>query len=270
MPRTRILGRRSCRNVWRTSESGRELTTATAGIGGRGDGYRRQALAATPAAPEMASSRSPRDHPDGDLRARAVRFFSFGLSRHPDANARLPLAMAAGGHVDPVHLRHFYRRRRWQPGATIISISRRLPRRCTERRASSSRLMIRADGLRRRRLPHLFRLHQFSSRVRQLPIAVRTRRLRRFMRQFLCAGCWSRCSPSSKWSTDAATALIILSRRKSRSAGAPIGLSASDGRPLRDAHRSSSGRCRFAFCRSDISAYRSPFRCWLVFLSGRC
>src|SRR5258708_21097449 len=78
-------------------------------------GHRRQTGAAAAASPEMAVARQARTGADDDLRGAVLRLLALGNVRHPHAHHRPSLAVAAGSHVDAVHLCDFYRRRRRHP-----------------------------------------------------------------------------------------------------------------------------------------------------------
>src|ERR1700716_2717418 len=79
------------------------------------DDHRRQTGAAAAASPEMAVVRQARTDPDDPLRGPVFRLLSVGNGGYRHANHRPPLAVAAGSHVNTVHLRDFHRRRGCHP-----------------------------------------------------------------------------------------------------------------------------------------------------------
>ena len=89
--------------------------------------------------------------------------------RHPQH--RSSVAVAPGSHVDVLHLRDFHRRsRRHAPQRSPLSDG--AFRSDARHAAARDRDRHSPRGAGRRRLPGLFRLHQFSSRLRQLSHAL--------------------------------------------------------------------------------------------------
>src|SRR5580698_2405781 len=119
----------------------------------------------------MARVRRARTRSNDAVRDIVVRLLDDRNLRHRHAQHRSSLAVASGSHVDVLHLRDFHRRRcRHAPQRSPLSDGAFGSD--ARHAAAGDRDRHSRRGSRRRRLSGLFRLHQFSSWLRQLSHAV--------------------------------------------------------------------------------------------------
>src|SRR3569832_2179869 len=118
----------------------------------------------------MAGVGPARTGPDDAVRGVVLRLLALGDRRYRDADHRPSLAVVAGGHLDAVHLCDLRRRCRGDPAQRSSVPDRNLG---GDARCGALSLGDRASARRAwcRALPDLVRLHQFSSRLWQLPPA---------------------------------------------------------------------------------------------------
>src|SRR5215475_2935673 len=119
----------------------------------------------------MEAARLARGAADAAVRLHAVRLQPVGGVRHRHPRDRPALAVAAGGHLDLLHLRHLHRRRRCH-APQRSSLSRRRRRFDDGPAAHDHRIGDPHRRDRRRPVPRVVRLRQFPARLRELPHAV--------------------------------------------------------------------------------------------------
>src|SRR4029450_2463039 len=119
----------------------------------------------------MAGARLAGSGADDALRLHARRLLRGGGMRHRHPHHRRPVAVAAGGHLDLLHLRHLHRRRGGD-AAQRPPVPRRRRRVLHRPAAAGHRIGDPAGGDRGRPVPRLVRLHQLPARLLELPHAV--------------------------------------------------------------------------------------------------